>query len=77
MFYHVNSINLIYEKRIYYSYCNNSGSTIISVASYLGSSFEYRSKLNACEEIMREKADIKSAEFKKLVKLCKRQINLD
>ena len=53
------------------------GSIIISVASYLGSSFEYRSKLNVCEEIMREKADIKSAEFKKLVKLCKRQINLD
>ena len=50
---------------------------MISVASYLGSSFEYRSKLNVCEEIMREKADIKSAEFKKLVKLCKRQINLD
>ena len=53
------------------------GSIIISVASYLGSTFEYRSKLNVCEEIMREKADIKSAEFKKLVKLCKRQINLD
>ena len=53
------------------------GSIIISVASYLGTSFEYRSKLNVCEEIMREKADIKSAEFKKLVKLCKRQINLD
>ena len=53
------------------------GSIIISVASYLGSSFEYRSKLNVCEEIMIEKADIKSAEFKKLVKLCKRQINLD
>ena len=53
------------------------GSIIISVASYLGSSFEYRSKLNVCEEIMREKADIKSAEFKKLVKLFKRQINLD
>ena len=53
------------------------GSIIISVASYLESSFEYRSKLNVCEEIMREKADIKSAEFKKLVKPCKRQINLD
>ena len=53
------------------------GSIMISVASYLGSSFEYRSKLNVCEEIMREKADIKSVEFKKLVKLCKRQINLD
>ena len=53
------------------------GSIMISVASYLGSSFEYRSKLNVCEEIMREKADIKSAEFKKLVKLFKRQINLD
>ena len=52
-------------------------SIIISVASYLGSTFEYRSKLNVCEEIMIEKADIKSAEFKKLVKLCKRQINLD
>jgi len=37
------------------------GSIIISVASYLGSTFEYRSKLNFCEEIMREKADIKSA----------------
>ena len=53
------------------------GSIIIAVASYLGSSFEYRSKLNVCEEIMREKADIKSAKFKKLVKLCKRKINLD
>ena len=53
------------------------GSIMISVASNLGSSFEYRSKLNVCEEIMREKADIKSAEFKKLVKLCKRQINID
>ena len=53
------------------------GSIIISVASYLGSTFEYRSKLNVCEKIMREKADIKSAEFKKLVKLCKRQINLN
>ena len=53
------------------------GSIIIAVASYLGSSFEYRSKLNVCEEIMREKADIKSAEFEKIVKLCKIQINLD
>ena len=53
------------------------GSIIISVASYLGTSFEYRSKLNVCEKIMREKADIKSVEFEKIVKLCKIQINLD
>ena len=53
------------------------GSIMISVASYLGSSFEYRSKLNVCEEIMSEKAVIKSTKFKKLVKLCKSQINLD
>ena len=51
-------------------------SIIISVASYLWSSFEYRSMLNVFEEIMRDKADIKSAEFKKIVQLCKRQINL-
>ena len=30
-----------------------------------------------CEEVMREKADVKSSEFKRLVTLCKRKINLD
>ena len=52
-------------------------SIMVSIASYLGSSFEYRSKLNVCEEIMREKTDVKSQKFKRLVTLCKREINLD
>jgi hypothetical protein len=50
---------------------------MISLAFYLGASYEYRSKLNVCEEVMREKADVKSSEFKRLVTLCKRKINLD
>jgi len=42
-------------------------SIISSVAWYLRSSFEYRSKLNVCEEIMREKADINLQNLKKLL----------
>jgi len=53
------------------------GSIMISIAFYLGASYEYRSKLNVCEEVMREKADVKSSEFKRLVILCKREINLN
>ena len=47
------------------------GSIIISVASYLGSSFEYRSKLNVCEEIMREKLILNLQNLKKLLSSAK------
>jgi len=46
---------------------------MISVVSYFVSLFEYRSKINVCEEIMKEKAEIKSQNLEP-VKLCKKQI---
>jgi len=50
---------------------------MISLGAYPGASYEYRSKLNVCEKVWKEKVDVKPHNLKKLIMLCKRQVNLN